>query len=212
MENRIVERRTILLHLAGGLAGTVVGANTTAEGAAADRESSEAREQSPTAAAPPRALDEYQRQMLDSLADMLVPGARAAGVADLLARVLAVESPSRRREFMNALGAFEREARDSHQKRWIDLDEAQRVAILQRAADGPESRPLPPPWHKGQPVVIPPAGGAPPATLRDHFTRLRASVANAYFATEPGMRELGWRGRTGWTELPGCEHPESAHE
>jgi hypothetical protein len=207
-----MERRTVLLHLAGGLAGTVVGANPSAAADVSAHPDHAQSSNAPAASSPaPRALDDYQRQTLASLAEMLVPGAAAAGVVDLIDRVLAVESMARRREFSNALGAFERDARASQGKRWIDLDEAARTAILQRAAEGEESNPLPPPWQKGQPVISPPTPPSP-ATLRDHFTRLRTMVANAYFSTEPGMRELGWRGRTGWTALPGCEHPEGDHE
>ena len=161
---------------------------------------------------PPRLLDEHQRRTLSSLADMLVPGAVAAGVVDLVDRVLAVESAPRRREFLNALGAFERQAREAHGARWIDLDEPRRVAVLERAASGPESRPRTPPWTKGGPLVFDPTGPPPPATLRDHFTRLRTIVANAYYSTEPGMTELGWRGRVAWGELPGCPHPDPEHE
>ena len=205
----MVERRTVLRHLAGGIAGTVVASHVpqVPDAAAAPTDQSSAGQ----SAAHPRAFDDHQRQTLGSLADMLVPGAVAAGVVDLIDRVLAVESLARRREFFNALGAFELEARQSHGARWIDLDEPARIAILQRAAGGVESRPLPPPWKKGEPITFPPVE-AGPATLRDHFTRLRNTVANAYFSTEPGMRELGWRGRTGWTELPACTHPESEHE
>jgi gluconate 2-dehydrogenase subunit 3-like protein len=207
-----VERRTVLLHLAGGLAGTVVSANpSAAAGTAANPDHVQSSNAAAVSSSAPRALDDHQRQTLASLAEMLVPGAAAAGVVDLVDRVLAVESTARRREFFNALGAFEREARESHGQRWIDLDEAARTAILQKAAAGEESRPLPPPWQKGQPVISSPVPTLP-ATLRDHFTRLRTAVANAYFSTEPGMRELGWRGRTGWTALPGCEHPEGDHE
>jgi hypothetical protein len=165
------------------------------------------------AASPPaqRFLDDHQRQTFASVADMLVPGAAAAGAVDLIDRVLAVESVPRQREFLNALGALEREARESNSARWIDLDELARMAILERAASGLESQPLPPPWTKGEPTVFPEPTGAP-ATLRDHFTRLRTMVAKAYFATEAGMRELGWIGRTGWAELPGCTHDDPAHK
>jgi hypothetical protein len=210
MEDRMVERRTILLHLAGGLAGTVVAANTATDAA---EHHGDATAQ-PVAPPPPqpKALDGYQRQMLASLAELMLPGSTAAGVVDLIDRVLAVESMPRRREFQNALGAFEREARERQGTRWVDLDPTAQAAILQRAAEGEESRPLPAPWQKGQPIDAAAAAPAPPATLRDHFTRLRTTVATAYFATEPGLRELGWRGRTGWTELPGCPHPDGAHD
>ena len=143
---------------------------------------------------------------------MLVPGAVSAGVVTLIDQVLAVESPTRRREFLNALGAFEREARVAHGVRWIDLDEPARLAILQQASAGVESRPLPPPWTRGEPLVFGSTDRPPPATFRDQFTRLRTIVANTYYATEPGMRELGWRGQVAWTELPVCTHPDPEHE
>lgn len=208
----MVERRTVLRHLAGGIAGTVVASNlpVAPDATAAPTDQSPAG-RSAAPPAPLRAFDDHQRQTFASLAEMLVPGAVAAGVVDLIDRVVVVESMPRRREFFNALGAFELEARQSHGARWIDLDEPARIAILQRAAGGVESRSLPPPWKKGEPITFPPVE-AGPATLRDHFTRLRNMVANAYFATEPGMRELGWRGRTGWSELPACTHPEPEHE
>jgi hypothetical protein len=99
-----------------------------------------------------------------------------------------------------------------HAARWIDLDVPTQLAIVRRASTGAESRPLPPPWSTGQPLVFPPPDVPLPATFRDHFTRLRTVVANAYYSTEPGMRELGWRGRVAWTELPGCTHPDPEHE
>lgn len=208
----MVERRAVLRGLASGLAGTVIASNATASAAAEGLPADAQPAAPPAPAGSVGLLDDHQRRTLANLADMLVPGAVAAGVVDLVDRVLAVESVARRREFLNALGAFEREARDAHGARWIDLDEPARIAILQRAATGAESRPLPPPWRAGEPLVFESTDPPPPATLRDHFTRLRAIVANAYYSTEQGMRELGWQGRIGWTELPGCEHPDPGHE
>lgn len=213
----MVERRTVLRGLAGGLAGTVVASGVPAHAAPTalpDDAQAGAPRSAPVAlqAAPPTLLDDHQTRTLANLADMLVPGAVAAGVVDLVDRVLAVESAPRRREFLNALGAFEREARNTHGARWIDLDEPARLAILRRASTAPESRPLPPPWTRGEPLAFPSSGPPPPATLRDHFTRLRTIVADAYYSTEPGMKELGWRGRVAWSELPGCIHPDPEHE
>jgi hypothetical protein len=199
--------------LAGGIAGTVVSSNAPVSARTPDdsHHESSAPAQGTASPAARRFLDDHQRQTLASLSDLLVPGAAAAGAVDLIDRLLVVESMPRQREFLNALGAFEREARESNSARWIDLDEPARVAILERASSGPESRPLPPPWTKGESIVYTEAPVAA-ATLRDHFTRLRTMVAKAYFATEAGMRELGWMGRTGWTELPGCSHSDPAHE
>jgi hypothetical protein len=205
-----MKRRTLLRGLAGGIAGTVAGA--AAAPIAGDASASH-HAQGPAAAAPPaadgpRLLDEHQRRTLASIAEMMVPGSVAAGVVDLVDRVSAVESPQRQRRFLNALGAFEQQARKAHGSRWIDLDEPTRLKILQETSSGIEGRPRPPAWVKGQPLVFAPTDPAPPATPRDHFDYLRSVVATAYFATEPGMRELGWTGRAVFNSLPGCTHDD----
>lgn len=206
-----IERRIILKGLAAGLAGAVATTDTVS-----------ARGPEPTvtapaqpASAPPesaRLLDEHQRRTLTSLAELLVPGAVAAGVVDLIDRVAAVDAPPRQRRLLNALGRFELEARTAHGARWIDLDEAACLGILRQASQGPESQPPQPAWIKGEPLVFAPTGPAPPATLRDHFDYLRTTVAGAYYSTDPGMKELGWTGRTAWTELSACTHPDPEHE
>lgn len=205
-----MKRRTLLRSLAGGVAGTVAGA--TVAPLVAGTPVGSHQPHAPGAQDPPssdtRLLDEHQRRTLTSLAEMLVPGSTAAGVVDLIDRVAAVESPPRQRRFLNALGAFEREARVAHGARWIDLDEPTRAKILQAASSGPEGRSRVPAWTKGQPLVFESTDPPPPATARDHADHLRSIVARAYYSTEPGMKELGWTGRAVFTGLPGCDHPD----
>jgi hypothetical protein len=212
----LIERRTLLKGLAAGLAGAVAAPDSAAADAAdvAAPESADGAQGPAASAAPasPRFLDDHARRTLSSLAELLVPGSVAAGVIDLIDRVAAVDSPSRQRRLLNALGRFDQEARTAHDARWIDLDEGVRVAILRQASTAPESQPQPPAWVKGQPMVFESTVPPGPATLRDHFEYLRASVANAYYTTEPGMKELGWTGQTAWKELPGCTHPSPEHE
>jgi len=164
------------------------------------------------AASAPRLLDDHQRRTLTSLAESLVPGSIAAGVVDLIDRVAAVDAPPRQRRLLNALGRFDLEARTTHGTRWIDLDEPTRLGILRQASQLPESQPPQPAWIKGQPLVFATSNPSRPATLRDHFEYLRTAVADAYFTTEPGMKELGWVGRTAWTDLPRCTHPNPEHD
>ena len=159
----------------------------------------------------PRLLDDHRLLILTRLADQLVPGSGAAGVAELLDRVMAVEPMEDQRRFLSALGAFEREARDRHARGWLEIDESQQQEILRAASTLPPARPMPPPWTKGQPLALEPSGPPPPANLRDHFDRLRDLVAHAYYATEPGMKELGFTGRMAWPSLPGCTHPGDDH-
>lgn len=199
-----IGRRDVLSILATGFAGAVA-----APGAAA-------LERAPQDAGVreepfPRLLDDHGRALLAHLAERLVPGSGAAGVAELLDRVMAVEPIEDQTRFLSALGAFEREARDRHGKGWLEIDKSQQQEILRAASTLAPALPAPPPWTRGQPVERGPEPPPPPANLRDHFDRLRDTVARVYYATEPGMKELGFTGRMAWPSLPGCTHPGDDH-
>jgi hypothetical protein len=198
-----IGRRDVLQSLATGLAGAVAtpqaGTLERATQLPAGREDL------------PRLLDDHRRAMLARLAEQIVPGSGSAGVADLLDRVMAVEPREDQTRFLSALGAFDREARDRHARGWLEIDESQQQEILRAASTLPPGAPQPRPWSKGQPLDPEPEGTPPPANLRDHFDRLRDLVARAYYATEPGMKELGWAGRMAWPSPPGCTHPGEDH-
>jgi hypothetical protein len=200
----LVGRREVLTSLAAGITGAVA-----APGASAGEPESPqngAREQTA-----PQLLDDHRRTMLANLAEQLVPGSTAAGVHDLLDRVMAVESLQTRTRFLNALGAFDREARDRHGRGWLEIDDAQRLEILRAASTLASARPAPPSWTRGQPVERAPQPPTPPANLRDHFDHLRDLVVRAYATTAPGMTELGFTGRMVFPSFPGCTHPGDDH-
>jgi hypothetical protein len=177
-----MERRTLLKGLAAGLTGAVAAPGQA--GAAASEPASAPL--SKQAAAPVVFLDEYQRRTLASLADLLLPGAVAAGVVELIDRVASVDSQARQRQLLNALAQFEQAARAAHGRSWIELDAASRTGILKESAE---------------------TVGA----MHDSFDYLRRAVTTAYFATEAGMKEFGWAGRSAWKELPACTHPNPEH-
>lgn len=199
-----IGRRDVLQTFATGFAGAVAAPAAVAS-ESAPQDAGATTEQLP------RLLDDPRRAMLEAIAEQLVPGSGAAGVADLLDRVMAVENIEEQKRFSNALGAFEREARDRHAGGWLEIDEPRRLAILRAASTLPPARPLPRVWTKGQRVEPDPPGPPSPANLRDHFDHLRDLVARAYYATEPGMKELGFTGRMAWPSLPGCTHPGDDH-
>jgi hypothetical protein len=45
-------------------------------------------------------------------------------------------------------------------------------------------------------------------TLRDHFDRIKGWVVDAYYSSEPGLKELGYSGQMFFAEFPNCTHPE----
>lgn len=205
-----IPRRDALATLAAGVAGAVA-----APGVVARQHDGHEAPAAPAQAATdtqsgPRLLDEHRRRMLDGLAEQLVPGSRAAGVPDLLDRVMAVESSQAQRRFLNALGAFDREARDRHAKGWLEISADQQLEILRAASTRAPSRSPAPGWKRGEPVDRP-AAPSVPANLRDHFDHLRDWIQRAYFTTAAGMKELGFTGRMAFPAFPGCPHPGNNH-
>lgn len=183
-----VKRRSVLRGLATGFAGAVVapasGSAATAEGSA-PRPGGQLRAASD--AGLPRLLSEHELPTLVSLCELLVPGSVDADVPDLVDRTTAVAAPEDQKAFMAAIRGFEGEARSAHAARWVDLGREAQMSILHRAANG--DRPA----------------------LQEHLVYLRDTVARAYFATQPGMRKLGWTRRPAWRELPACDHSDDDH-
>jgi hypothetical protein len=207
-----VERRSLLKGLA-----------TALTGAAVEGSSAEAHVQAPatpqpgTPAAPfaihPGLLDAHQRATLASLAELILPGAVAAGTIECIDRVTAVDTPAAQRRLLNAIARFDQEARAASAGRWLDLSDAARLEILTRAADDAPGREPQPAWTAGQPVLPPPVSPTvATTTLRDHRDVLKVTIGSAFASTEFGMKALGWAGRSSWRELPGCTAADAVRE
>lgn len=163
-----IGRRAVLQSLASGVGAAVF----ASPAAAAHLHASAAAAAVPAKAGDPRAfLDQHAFDTLTSLAEQVVPGSRAAEVPAFLDWLLAVESTETQKRFMQALGAFEREARAAHGAPWKALTEEQAMALLAKVSAQPSSDPS-----------------------RLAFDSLKGAVADSYFSTEAGMKELGWDG------------------
>jgi hypothetical protein len=114
-------------------------------------------------------FDRHAFETIALLGEQIVPGSRAAKVPEFLDRLLAVESTDTQKRFVQALGAFERQAREAHGKSWKALTAAQATAVLTRMSEAPGSE-----------------------AARGAFDTIKSGVAETYFATEAGMKELGW--------------------
>jgi Gluconate 2-dehydrogenase subunit 3 len=165
-------RRAVLQSLATG-----VGAAVLASPAAAHVHQAPAPAAAKPAAPAARAgaapalvfLDKHAFDTLAILGEQIVPGSRAAKVPEFLDRLLAVESTDTQKRFTQAIGAFEREARDAHGKPWKSLTAAEATAILTKMSEAPGSE-----------------------GTRRAFDTIKGGVAETYFATEAGLKELGW--------------------
>ena len=114
-------------------------------------------------------LDKHAFDTLAILGEQIVPGSRAAKVPEFLDWLLAVESMDTQKRFTQAIGAFERQARDAHGKPWKSLTAAEATAILTKMSEAPGTE-----------------------GTRRAFDTIKGGVAETYFATEAGLKELGW--------------------
>jgi len=82
---------------------------------------------------------------------------------------------------MQAIGAFERAAREAHATPWKTLTETQATALLTRISSAPDSD-----------------------VNRQAFDRIKGAVSETYYSTEVGMKELGWNGSMTFTPPSAC--------
>ena len=114
-------------------------------------------------------LDRHAFDTLAILGEQIVPGSRAAKVPEFLDRLLAVESTETQKRIVQAIGAFEGQARAAHGKPRKSLTTAQANALLTKMSEAPGSE-----------------------AIRRAFDTVKGGVAETYFATEAGLKELGW--------------------
>jgi hypothetical protein len=153
----------------------------------------------------PGFLDPHQLETIASLAEAILPGSAAAGVAPFVDRLLAVDTPESQRAFLAALGAIQAESAARFARPWLALAPEQKTELLTSASTGKPSR-EPRYWTPGQPVLAPEPPLVPP-TLRDRFDLLKERIAIAYYSSEAGMKELGWTGNMIHEAFTGCTHP-----
>lgn len=164
-------RRAVLQSLATGVGAAVMASPASAHvhqaaAPAAKRAAPAAR----AAAAPALVfLDRHAFDTLAVLGEQIVPGSRAAKVPEFLDRLLAVESIDTQKRFVQSIGAFEGQAREAHGKPWKSLTTAQATALLTTMSEAPGSE-----------------------ATRRAFDTIKGGVAETYFATEAGQKELGW--------------------
>jgi hypothetical protein len=116
-------------------------------------------------------FDKHAFDTLAVLSDQIVPGSRAAKVPEFLDRLLDVEGQDTRKRCMQAIGAFEQQARAAHGVAWKALAPAQATALLTKMSQAPENDPA-----------------------RRAFEFVKGGVSEIYYLTQAGMKELGWNG------------------
>jgi hypothetical protein len=127
-------------------------------------------------------LDQHAFDTLALLSEQIVPGSRAAQVPEVLDRLLSVEAIDTQKRFMQALGAFEGQAREAQGKPWKALSAAEANALLTKLSTLPDGD-----------------------NTRGIFDGFKRAIAETYYSTEPGEKELGYNGNFAFAAPPaGC--------
>lgn len=156
----------------------------------------------------PQFFDEHQMATLQALCERVVPGSEEALAARFIDSLLAVDTQERKRRFLSAFGALEGEALARHQKPFRALAAAEQEALLAACAAAEPGR-KEWSWTPGMPATPPPAEPEV-LTLRDHFDHLKSWIADAYYSSAQGRKELGDMGHAFFAAFPDCKHEDHA--
>lgn len=156
--------------------------------------------------AKPAFLDPHEFATLGVLCARIIPGSEKAVTDRFIDELLAVATPDRRQRFLTALGAIEGASISRFQKPFRALTEAQQAEVLTAASTGkPGQEDWV--WTPGT-LLQKPEPGPEVVTLRDHFDHVKGWIVTAYYASEAGLRELGYTGQMFFLSFPDCTHPE----
>ena len=149
----------------------------------------------------PEFLNASQDEILVAIAERMVPGSAQAQVNRIIDLLLTVEIPAHQSSFLASISALNQEAEHGYGKPFPRLTPQQQDEVLGAAASVTPSDSQ---ATSTDPDDLEPE--KPPVTLRDHFENLKAWIVGTYYATETGMRELGWTEDFYFEELPACQH------
>jgi gluconate 2-dehydrogenase gamma chain len=151
----------------------------------------------------PAFLTDQQNETLIVLSDVIIPatdtpGAKEALVNRFLDLLLSVQPAEFQQQFVAALTFIDSEGQKQFGKEFRALPPEDQIALL-----SPWAYPLQTSWWMEQDDKADPA--------HQHFERLKALIAAAYYGSEIGQKELGWDGTYTHGAYEGCEHPTTTH-
>lgn len=149
----------------------------------------------------PEFFNPEQSQALVAIAERTLPGSTLPQVSRIIDLLLTVDTDSNQKSFLASLTALNQEANRQYGKKFAELTPQQQDAVLTTCSSGNVSESTP---AADDPDDI--GVAKVPVTLRDHFENLKGWIVGAYYATEQGMRELGWTEDFYFEELPTCQH------
>jgi len=189
---RLSRREMVARLLAGIGAGTVlpmVAAEHPIQALLANGEILEEADKLTSADWKPLVLSREQNESFSALAERIVPGSAKAQVNRFVDLLLSVDTEKHKKEFLEALAAFEEESQKRFGRGFPSLETDLQNKLLSDAA----------------------ASSKENSSLHAPFENVKGWVVGAYYSSEIGMRELGWTEDRVFDRFPGCEHPEGHH-
>jgi hypothetical protein len=152
-------------------------------------------------------LNDHQNETLIALSEVIIPatdtpGAKEALVNRYLDLLLSVQPADFQKQFVDALAFIDGESQKEFRKDFRSLAlEDQKSLLVPRAYARQASH-----WRERGETRSQPADLG-----QEHFERLKALIAMAYYGSEIGQKELGWDGEFAHGPYEGCEHPGAHH-
>jgi len=151
----------------------------------------------------PLFLNDHQNETLIALGEVIIPSTDTPGAKDALANryldlLLSVQPAEFQRHFTDALAFIDSESQKQFANDFRSLSVADQNWLLAPwAYAGDNDR-----WTHEEPKTN-------PGQL--HFARLKALIADAYYGSGIGQKELGWDGEFTHGPYQGCEHQNQKH-
>jgi hypothetical protein len=155
----------------------------------------------------PAFLNDHQNETLVLLSDVIIPatdtpGAKAALVNRYLDLLVSVQPSEFQEKFAAALKSIDSESQTEFGKNFRGLSREDQIWLLTAWAYPEQSSH----WTERSDPHTKPADLA-----QEHFHRLKALIAAAYYGSEIGQKELGWDGEITHGPYQGCEHQSPTH-
>src|SRR5437867_2372134 len=150
-----------------------------------------------TAAITPKApsfFDKHQYAMITELASLIIPtdetaGAREAKVNEYIDMIVGESAFDVKKIYLDGLTWLDQTSVERHKKKFIDLTDNERVAILTEISQIKEPTP-------GNEVQA------------KFFKAIKNMTIDGFYTSKVGIEELGYIGNTVLDEFPGCTHRE----
>jgi Gluconate 2-dehydrogenase subunit 3 len=148
-------------------------------------------------------LNDHQNETLIALSDVIIPatdspGAKEALVNRYLDLLLSVQPAIFQQRFVDGLAFVDSESQKQFGKDFVALSAEDQISLLTAWAY-PEQPDL---WTEQE---------NKPDPGQKHFAHLKGMIADAYYGSEIGAKELGWDGEITHGPYQGCEHADSTH-